>query len=310
MLDLNTISDFIAIVQAGSFAGAARTSGTPKSTLSKRIATLESDLGTRLIERSTRSLRLTAEGIAFHQHALAIKAEVDAAQDFLAAQRSEPHGVLRISAPVLFGQFFLGSISAHYIRRHPLARLDIVLSDRRVDMLQENFEASIRIGEQPDSNLIAKTFAHVDHVLVCAGDIPMPQNIEEITSFPCIVHIVETNMRAKWALVSETLSVNVEVSPKIAVSSMFAVREAAKSGAGLAFLPRFLVHDDLIKGRLVQPFPDWHSKQAPVSITYPSSRFVSPRLGAFIALLQEQFQGRSLDFGSENPYQIDQAVFP
>jgi LysR family transcriptional regulator, regulator for bpeEF and oprC len=294
MFDLNAVADFIAIVRAGSFAAAARATSTPKSTLSKRLLTLEAALDARLIARNTRSLRLTAEGAAFHEHALRIVAEAEAAQSFLAARHAAPQGVLRISAPVLFGQVFLGGIAADYVRHNPLARIEVVLADRRVDLLEENIEAAIRIGEQPDSTLVLRTFAEVDQVLVAAPGGPMPQTPEDIAALPCIAHAVDAQARSTWRLVRGLRSVRIEVAPVITVTSMVAVREAALAGAGLAYLPRFLVAGDLASGRLVQPLPDWAGPRVPIAVVYPSARFASPRLRAFVDLLVERFPDRQL----------------
>ncbi len=294
MFDLNAVADFIAIVRAGSFAGASRATNTPKSTLSKRILTLEAALNARLIERNTRSLRLTAEGMAFHEHSLRIVAEAEAAQSSLSARRAAPQGVLRVSAPVLFGQVFLGKIAADYVRQNPLARIEVILADRRVNLLEENIEAAIRIGEQPDSTLLLRTFAEVDQVLVAAAGGPMPHAPEDITYLPCIAHSVDARARTTWRLERGLRNLSIEVDPVITVTSLVAVREAALAGAGLAYLPRFLVKSDLASGDLVQPLPNWSGPRVPIAVAYPSARFASPRLRAFIDLLVARFPNRQL----------------
>jgi LysR family transcriptional regulator, regulator for bpeEF and oprC len=294
MLDLNAIGDFLAVVRAGSFASAARATGIPKSTLSKRIQMLEASLDTRLLERSTRALRLTMAGQVFQERAQRIMAEVDDARNLLAAQQDAPQGLLRVSAPVLFGQVFLGQIAADYVTRYPKARIDIVLADRRVDMLEENIEAAIRIGELPDSSLVLRSFASVDHVLVASPGRPGPVRPEDLAAHPCIAHAVDSQTRGTWRLMQGLRSVTVEVAPVISVSSMVAVREAALAGGGIAYLPRFLVAEDLSAGRLVPVMPDWAGPKVPVSVVYPSSRFLNPRLRAFIDLLVQRFPNRQI----------------
>jgi DNA-binding transcriptional LysR family regulator len=297
MFDLNAIADFIAVVRAQSFAGAARATATPKSTLSKRIQTLEEELKTRLIERSTRSMRLTASGQAFYERAVRIIAEVEDAQNFLAAQSKEPQGLLRVSAPVLFGQVFMGGLAARYTRQYPKTQVDIVLVDRRVDVVEENIEAAIRIGVMQDSSLISRSFAKVSHILVAA---PAFAKTAAITSpqaaakFSCIAHAVDAQARSTWRFMQGLRVVEVVVEPKITVTSMFAVKQAAVQGAGLAFLPRFFVSEDLRAKRLVHVLPDLAGPTVPISIVYPSSRFLNPRLRTFIDLLVEEFQGREI----------------
>jgi DNA-binding transcriptional LysR family regulator len=297
MFDLNAIADFIAVVRAQSFAGAARATRTPKSTLSKRIQALEEQLKTRLIERSTRSMRLTASGQAFYERALRIIAEVEDAQNFLAAQSKEPQGLLRVSAPVLFGQVFMGGVSARYVRQYPKTQMDIVLVDRRVDVVEENIEAAIRIGVMQDSSLISRSFAKVSHILVAAPKFAKTASItspQEAANFSCIAHAVDAQARSTWRFMQGLRVVEVVVDPKITATSMFAVKHAAIEGAGFAFLPRFFVSEDLKAKRLVDVLPYLAGPTVPISIVYPSSRFLNPRLRSFIDLLVEEFQGREI----------------
>jgi DNA-binding transcriptional LysR family regulator len=291
MFDLNALSDFVAVIRAGSFTAAAHVTGIPKSTLSKRVQMLEGALGTRLIERTTRSLRLTAEGAAFHERAMQIMADINGARDFLAAQRDEPSGLLRITAPVLFGQSFLGSLSAVYARRYPLVTLDIVLQDRRVDLIEDGFDAGIRIGNLTDSTLVARKFADVDHVIAAPHLIsdPAAMTAHTIASLPSIAHTAGGSARMSWRLMGPDGPVDIKIAPKITISSMFAVRDAVLAGGGIAFLPRFLVADDLTAGRLIHLLAPIAGPPIPMSLIYPSARFLNARVRAFGDLLRERF---------------------
>jgi DNA-binding transcriptional LysR family regulator len=297
MFDLNTIRDFVAVVREESYSGAARSLGTPKSTVSKRIQDLEAALKTRLIERTTRALRLTPEGMAFHARALRILAEVEEAESLLQARSDEPSGRLRISAPLLFGQAFMGGIAAAYRARCPKVAIEVVLVDRRVDLIEEGFDAAIRVGELPDSNLVFRKFAEVDQVVVATPewicDTPV-NSPSELSQRPCLAHSVDAATRSTWRLMNGTEAVDVNVTPVIKMSSLVALRDAALAGAGFAFLPRFMVTRDIEEGRLVHAHKNWVGVKAPVSIVYPSSRFLSARLRAFIDLLIERFPEGSL----------------
>jgi DNA-binding transcriptional LysR family regulator len=292
MFDLNSIRDFVAVVREQSYSGAARSLGTPKSTVSKRIQDLEGALETRLIERTTRALRLTPEGTAFHARALRILAEVEEAESLLQARTEEPGGRLRISAPLLFGQAFMGGIAAAYRARCPKVAIEAVLVDRRVDLIEEGFDAAIRVGELPDSNLVFRKFAEVDQVVVATPEWVRDKPVDspgELSQRPCLAHSVDASTRSTWRLTNGTDIVDVTVTPVIKLSSLVALRDAALAGAGFAFLPRFMVAKDIEEGRLVHAHRHWASVHAPVSMVYPSSRFLSARLRAFIDLVVERF---------------------
>jgi DNA-binding transcriptional LysR family regulator len=292
MFDMNALADFVSVVRAGSFTEAARLTGVPKSTLSKRVQTLEAALGTRLIERTTRSLRLTGEGQAFHERAVQIVADVDSARDLIAAKRNEPSGVLRVSAPLLFGQSFLGSLSADYVRRYPLATLEIVLSDRRIDLIEDGFDAAIRIGLLEDSTLVARKFGDVDHIIVGQPGLvgnPLTATAQSVAALPSIVHRSSGIARSRWRVSGPDGNLEIETSPKIAIGSMIAVREAVLAGGGIAFLPRFLVAHDVSEGRLVHVLAPMASPAVPMSLVYPSARFLNARVRAFHHLLVQRF---------------------
>jgi DNA-binding transcriptional LysR family regulator len=297
MLDLNALRDFIAVVREQSFSGAALSLGTPKSTVSKRIQDLEAALKTRLIERTTRALRLTPEGMAFHARALRIIAEVEEAENLLQARTHEPSGRLRISAPLLFGQAFLGGIAATYRARFPKVAIEVALIDRRVDLIEEGFDAAIRVGDLPDSNLVVRAFAEVDHVVVSTPALVWDEPVvhpDGLSQRPCIAHNVDAVTRSTWRLMNGAETVDVTVSPVITISSLVAVRDATLAGAGFAYLPRFMVAKDIEDGRLVHAHENWVGVRSPISIVYPSSRFLSARLRAFIDLIVEYFPERLL----------------
>lgn len=303
MFDLNALRDFIAIVRAQSFAGASRAMNIPKSTLSKRLQTLETDLNTRLIERTTRALRLTPEGDAFYERALRIMGEVEEAHHLLEARSDTPSGKLRISAPHLFGQSFMGELTAAYLARFPNTALEVVLVDRRVDLIEESFDAAIRIGEMPDSNLVAKIFAEVDHVIVATPGAAQQWAVNapvDLETLPCLAHMVGFSARTNWRLVRGDTFISVAVTPAIAITSLVAIRDAALAGAGLAYLPRFMVQAEITNGRLIHVLKEWCGPKVPISIVYPSARFLSARLKAFIDLLDERFPQRELRLSSSD----------
>jgi DNA-binding transcriptional LysR family regulator len=305
MLDLNALRDFVAVIREGSFTAAARALGVPKSTVSKRVQDLEATLRTRLIERTTRSLRLTPEGAAFHARATRIVSEADEAEASVQSQTQEPQGHLRVSSPQLFGQTYLGGLAAEYRARHPKVTIEFVLVDRRVDLIEEGFDAAIRIGDLPDSSLIARHVADADQVLVAASSLfdrfKPPKVPGDIAKLPCLAYSRSGTSHVTWELHRRKPSkaallqpVGVIVDPVIVLTSPLALRAAAIAGAGVANIPRFIAAEAIAAGRLVELLPGWHSRTVQISIVYPSSRFLNARLRAFIDLLAASFPDRRL----------------
>jgi LysR family transcriptional regulator, regulator for bpeEF and oprC len=303
MLDLNALRDFVAVIREGSFTAAARALGVPKSTVSKRVQDLEASLSTRLIERTTRSLRLTPEGAAFHQRAVLIVAEADEAEASVHAQGQEPQGHLRIASPHLFGQTYLGGLAADYRARYPKVTLEFMLADRRVDLIEEGFDAAIRIGDLPSSSLIVRHLADADQVIVAAPSlldrIKVPVQPAEFTTLPCLVYARGGASQVTWQLEranggQNAKPVDVAIDPVVVLGSPIALREAAIAGAGIVMIPQFIAAAALAAGQLVEVLPDWRGRRIAISIVYPSARFLNARLRAFIELLAARFPGRLL----------------
>lgn len=298
MLDLNALKDFITVIQEGSFSAAARVRGLPKSTVSKRVQDLEAALDARLIERTTRSLRLTSEGAAFLERASRIVADAEEAETFLKTRSEEPKGHLRIASPQLFGQIYLGQIAAAYRSKHPGTTLEFSLIDRTVNLIDEGFDAAIRIGPLPDSSLMARMFAEADSVVVAAPSLiaaeKRTKNPKDIGSRPCLAFHFSETVQIPWRVQRNEEVVDIPIRPVIAITSLLALREAAIAGAGYTYLPRFIVADDLATGRLANALDGWVGVKLPISIVYSSGRFLNARLRSFIDMVAERFPDRKL----------------
>lgn len=296
-MNIDGLKAFLSIVDLGSFSAAARASGVPKSTLSKRIQQLEEDLQTRLLERTTRKSRLTPDGLALLDRARRLVEEADAlARDFRDGD-SIPRGRLRIAVPMLFGEAFMGRLAARYRRLWPDVQLDIVFTNRRVDLIEEDFDCAIRVGELADSSLIARAFARAETVpaaapaLLAGGN--RPDSIGALRDMPKIAFA--SNRRIQhWQLSDGETVEAVDPGGMLVLGSITAVRQAAVEGAGVASLPSFLIKDDLAEGRLVQLLPDWRNPQTTLHLVYPSRRHLSARIRAFHDLLRETFPDMQL----------------
>lgn len=297
MFDLNALKDFVAVIREGGFSAASRRLGVPKSTISKRVQDLEADLNVRLIERTTRALRLTPEGSAFYVRAQRILAEAEDATRFLQQRHDAPQGHLRIAAPQLFGQIFLGKIAASFCAAYPDVTLEIVLNDRPSDLIEDGFDAAVRVGALEDSSMVARHIADAENIVVGAPQVLRKHVLndpDDVRLAPTVVMTRSAVGESVWTLLHGDEKREVTFQPTLALNSLVAMHDAVVEGAGVAVLPRFLVADGLASGKLMRALPDWTGPVVPISIVYPSARFLTARLRAFIDVLAMAFPKRSL----------------
>ena len=289
-LDLAALRAFRSVVRQGSFSGAARALNAPKSTISKRISDLELSLGVRLIERTTRQFRITAEGDVLVAHADRLLSASEDIRRTLSDAGSTPRGHLHIAVPMLFGQMLMGHIAARFLALYPDITLDCAFSNRTPDLVEEGFDGAVTIGAMEDSSQIVRVLGRTQGVFVAApsfpglGKIKMPQDLEQVTM---------VGLSPGWPgpFVLEHSSgkqVQVRLQPRLKLGSQLAVRDAVASGAGIGALARFLVLPDLRSGRLVQVLPDWMAQPKTLNFVYPSPQSVTARLRAFIDLLIDE----------------------
>lgn len=291
-MDLNEIVVFARVVQAGSFVRAARELDMPKSTVSRKVLELEQRLGARLLQRTTRTLHLTDIGRTYYEHAERILAEVEAADAAVGQLQGEPRGLLRVSAPLNFSD--LGPICERFLARHPEVRLEIVCSDRLVDVVAEGFDVAVRVGRLSDSSLIARPLAVMRSVLVASPTLlqsgkPLPTSPEQLPRWPCLA-FGSAAERSAWELSSRSgKTVSIRLEPRFVVNDFEVLSSAAVAGLGLALLPaeRCVVH--VREGRLRRLLPEWSAIERPLSAVYPSGRHLSPKLTAFLSHLVESF---------------------
>lgn len=204
---------------------------------------------------------------------------------------------MRISAPVLLGQTLLGAIAASYVRAYPKVRLDIVLADRRVDLIEEGFDAAIRVGPMEDANLVARIFAQAHNVIVASRaaitECRAVRRPDDLRHCPCIL-FGDTLTEATWNLERGGDRASVRVQGRSCVSSMKLALDMAIAGAGFASVPEFLARDAIANGHLVHALPKWRGQPADLRIVFPTRRLMSARLRAFIDLLVAAFPDRRL----------------
>ena len=296
-MDFTALRDFVAVVEAGSFAAAARATRTPKSTVSKRVQELEAGLGLRLLERTTRKLRLTPDGAQLFERAQRLVGDAQDLERLMRDRDDTPRGRLRVASPILFGQAFMGHIAAGFVRMWPETTLEVVFVDRRVDLIGEDFDCAIRVGQLDDSSLVARTFAESYSALVAAPDLfdrgELPATLDELARWPAIA-FVPNGPAQPWILEKDDMRRELTPSSVLSLGSLYAVREAALAGAGIAYVPEFIATEAIEAGRLLRLLPDWRSPAASLNIVYPSRRHRSARMRAFIAALSAAFPSRDL----------------
>jgi DNA-binding transcriptional LysR family regulator len=282
--DLNDISVFVHVVEARSFTGAGRQLGMPRSTVSRRIAQLERRLGARLLHRTTRSIQLTDVGASYYEQCARSLAEILEAEQLVRAAQITPRGRLRITAPVDLGADYLAPLVTEFLRRYPDVRIDIDLTQRVVDLVREGYDLALRAGVLPDSTLVARRLGGGGRLLVASPRYlarrAAPATPEDLRRHDCIL-ANDGRPTPSWKLAREGDEVEIPVSGPVAVNDFAFACRAAVDGAGIAFIPEFMVGDLLARGLLVQVLPDWRSEPAGVYVVYPSAKHLSATVRSF-----------------------------
>jgi DNA-binding transcriptional LysR family regulator len=290
-MDLNALQDFVLVATHGGFARASRARRIPKSSLSRRVRELEDRLGVRLLDRTSRTFRLTAEGGELFHAAGPTLSEIDDVEQSLQSKGGgEPTGRLRIAAPTLFGNLFLGRLAARYYAAYPKVELEIVVGDRSFDLLADGFEAAIRVNAPDTNDLVRRRFASCRMQLVAAPG--FAETFGKLTPRKCAelptVLFENTPVAPPWRFSNGKRKLEVVPRATLRLSALAMVREAVLEGAGFAMLPDTLVAADLADGTLVH-FGDLEGVDVDLSIVHPSRRLVSRRLRAFIDLVVATF---------------------
>jgi DNA-binding transcriptional LysR family regulator len=285
---------FTQVVDHGGFAKAARALDIPKSRLSRHVSSLEARLGVRLVNRSTRRFVVTDVGHEVYQHATAMLAEADAALEVVEFARAKPCGTLRASCPVALAQAALAPILPAFLEAYPAIRLELHVSNRRVDVLAESLDVALRVRTRPtgEDGLVMRTFREVDEFLVAspvylkgAGPLSEPAELKQHTTLD---YAGEFDRRP-WELLGpagETAAA--EHRPRIVCHDFVVLHQAALAGLGVARLPESVVRAELKSGALVRVLPAWKSPLGIVHVVFPTRRGMLPAVRAFIDFLAER----------------------
>lgn len=290
-MDLNEIAVFIRIVDKQSLTGAARALGLPKSTISRKLSSLEERLGARLVERTPRHVRLTEAGTVFYDRCAGLVAGIAAAEGEIARLTSAPRGRLRVSAGFDVGVSVLGPLVQEFLQRAPQVSVELTLTDRPVDVVAEGFDLAIRIGPVRDANLVVRKLGAGSGVL-CASPSYLthrgaPEQPEDLARHACIVFSSPPHSAA-WSLTSDRGPVTVRVDGPLTVNSLTLARDAAVAGLGIARLPSFVCWSELGAGRLQRVLAAWSTEERSVHAVLPSGKHMSTKVRAFLDFLVER----------------------
>jgi DNA-binding transcriptional LysR family regulator len=301
---LDCIQSFIRVVETGSFSAVARERDTTQPTISKQIAALEDYLDVQLLTRSTRKLQLTQAGERFFEHCQDLL-DAAAAAEASVGQRQKPVGTLRVSCPVAFGQHQVMPHVQGFLERYPDIRLDLTLSDRFVDLVEDGTDLAIRIGQVNDPALIVHRIGLTRRVTVAATSYfrkrPEPQTPEALVEHNCIVY-TRLATGNEWHFQSPTGgTTQVVVRGNLQVDSSTAIREAVLSGVGIAVCPVWLFGELLTSNCLSVVLKDYQPIPLPIHAVYRRGRFVSAKVRCFIEYLTNEFKLNPWvsDYGAE-----------
>jgi DNA-binding transcriptional LysR family regulator len=289
---------FARVAEAGSLSAAARTLGLPKQTVSRRLAELEDALGVQLAHRTTRRLRLTEAGTAYAERCAELSRLAEDANRAVTDSSATPRGTLRVTADPTFGEAFLSDLVAEYLGRHAEVRVEIVLTSRHVDLVEEGFDVAFRIGRPADSSLIGTRLGGAK-LLYCAAPAYLavagaPQHPEDLRAHECI-ELAPSPGPIRWPFSLRPGEMTLlPVTGRLQVSSLQLALTAARDGLGIANLPAFACAEDLASGRLRTVLDPFVADLGGVWLVTPPHRWLAARVRRFVDLAVQRFRGRDV----------------
>jgi len=287
---LTAMHAYVRLVELGSFSGVAQELRVKQSTVSKWMAALEDELGAQLVERTTRTQRVTDAGQRFYARAKDIVAAYDGAAAELAATTPRPRGRLRVTVPVVFGRLFVIPHLAKFMRKHAEVEVELTMSDRYANLVDEGFDVAIRVGRPVDSSFRQRKLGQTArHLVASPGYLAKhdaPSEPRELREHECLLH---TGLTAgdTWVFRRAAKAVRAPVRGRFSANNSEALLTMAKAGLGVAVLASWLVEADLRRGRLVELLPEYDLPPAPVHGLMPPGRFTPPRVDAFLQAMAE-----------------------
>lgn len=292
---LDAMAAFVKVVALGSYAEAGRSLGLTRSSVSKAVMELEQLLGARLLDRTTRRVSATEAGLAYYESCVDILSRVEETELQVSRLHDEPRGVLKVNAPMSFGVLYLGPAVAQFMARYPDLRIELSLSDRLIDPLEEGVDVTVRIGRLQDSSLIARKLAPARVMLVASPAYleasGVPNTAAELAQHRCLTY-GHTTMLQRWQLMHEGKTENVAVNSALCSNNGDVLRSAALAGQGIALLPTFLVGADVKAQRLRAVLPEYTAAELGIYALYAPNRYLAVKTRVFVDFLAAHFGDR------------------
>jgi DNA-binding transcriptional LysR family regulator len=292
MEDLERMAIFARVVEDKSFSAAARRLNMSKSLVSKQVTQLEKSVGARLLNRTTRALSLTDAGAVFYEHCARILEELEEAKLAVSRLHSEPRGLLRISAPVAFGRLHIATVLPEFLAAYPDLKIDMVTTDRFVDLAEEGYDVVIRIVDQPAPTLVARKLAPVNRKMVATPEYfqryGVPRTPEDLEKHNCLTYTY-FNPQDPWRLRGPGGDISVRAIGNMRVNDDDVLSQAVLGGLGLALLPTFIIGKELQAGRLQSVLSQYIPVERHIYAVYLANRHVSAKVRAFIDHLLKRF---------------------
>lgn len=289
-----SMNAFVKVVSLGSYAEAGRTLGLTRSAVSKAVMELERLLGARLLERTTRRIRPTEAGLAYYERCADILALVEETELRVSRLHDEPKGVLKVNAPMSFGIRYLGKIVAEFLKLYPELRVELTLTDRFINPLEEGVDVTVRIGALADSSLIARKLAPVRLALVASpayiAERGEPRTLAELSQHRCLSY-GHTTLLQRWQLRDGEEIVSVPITSCLCSNNGDVLRDAALSGNGIAKLPAFLIGSDLEGGTLRAVLRQHTPTELGIYALYAPNRYLAAKTRVFVDFLVDHIGG-------------------
>ncbi|MBV7558195.1 LysR family transcriptional regulator [Enterobacter sp. ENT02] len=285
---------FVRIVETGSLSAAARQLSTTQATVSRRLQSLETLLGARLLLRTTHATRLTDDGERCYQHARRVIDSWLALEDEVGQAEDEPVGVLRVRAPHAFGQEQLLKPLTEFLQRYPQLSVEWMLNDKSVDFLSDNIDCAIRVGAEVDPATVSVQLAEVPRSIVASPALlarfPKVSKPEDLQALPWIA-ISTFYQRHVELFDGAAQPTRIAITPRLSTDSLYVARNTALTGLGVALVSSWTVKEDIQEGRLIPLLPEWQPTALPVHLVYPWSRYYPARLRRFLEMMKQVMPG-------------------
>ncbi len=293
MDNLSDVAVFLQVVEAKSFTEAARRLGLSRSVASKAVTRLETRLGVRLLQRTTRRIGLTEAGSALYARAAQALEELREAEREVTRLQAEPRGTLRVTVPMSFGLLHVAPAVPEFLRLHPDLTFDLLMEDRVVDLVAEGYDVAVRISRKDDTSLVERRLAPC-RMVVCAAPSYLerhgtPEAPEELRQHDCLGYTYARSPNHWHFRGVDGASQSIHVAGSYRVNNGLALREAALAGLGIVFLPTFYVGDDLAEGRLQAVLLDRTAVELSICAVYPQRRHLPPKVRAFVDFMAGRF---------------------